>query len=80
MAKYAILKKTDLTENGEETKIYLDGKCIYIVDKTLYAGVVCKNCESEICKLIEQKIGRPVTPRQLSMAFILETISDDLEE
>lgn len=80
MSTHKIEKKTEITEKGEETKIYLDDECIYTVDKTLYAGTVRKNCEPEICKLLEQKLGRPITPRQLSMAFILETISDDPEE
>lgn len=80
MTTHKIQKKTEITENGEETKIYLDDKCIYTVDKTLYAGRVRKNCEPEIRKLLEQKLGRVVTSRQLSMAFILETISDDPED
>lgn len=68
--------KSDWTKNGQETRVYLDDECIYLVDKTLYAGKFRKNCEPEIRKTLSKILGREITSKELSTARILETISD----
>ncbi len=69
--------KNEWTDNGEETKAYLDDELIYTVDKTLYAGVARRNGEADLCDILTEKLGRTVTPRDLSTARMLESIDDE---
>lgn len=72
--------KSEWTEKGEETHAYLDDERIFTVDKTLYAGVARRDNEGELCKILTEKLGRDITPRELSTARMLESIDDDPEE
>lgn len=75
MASHSFQIKTEITANGEETKVYLDDEMVYEVDKTKYYGIT-RDCMIDICKVLSHKLGREITPREVSTARILETISD----
>lgn len=79
MAIHTFQIKTEITADGEETKVYLDGEMVYEVDKTKYYGNITRNCINDICKIVGEKLGRTVTPRDISTARMLEMISDESE-
>jgi len=63
-------------KNQEDTVVYLDDNRIYVVDKTMYAGIARKNCEQDICNTINTKLQTHITPRDLSTIRILESFDD----
>lgn len=76
MAIHSFKIETDFSGTEyETTKIYLDNEIVYEVDKTRYYGIK-KDCSEDICKLLEEKLGRSVNNRELSIARILEQIAD----
>ena len=59
---------TELQPSGvEDTKIYLDDKLIFEVDKTKYYGIK-RNNMPDICKALSSHLGRDITPRDVSTA------------
>jgi len=56
--------------------VYLNEEEIFKIDMSKYMGHR-KNQESELCKVLSDKLGYNVTPKDLNLAMILNFIPDE---
>lgn len=70
--------KIYIKEEKEEKKVYLDDEVILSIDDDIYYGHK-RNQMPELCKILSERFNRTVSSKELSTAFILGIINENVD-